>query len=226
MNRPEQKYTLMHKQKRKTHSGSSPPCACIPRSVLRDPAQKPNTRGGSCGRPRCRRENPDTEVSEYPMAVAMPPVPHPHERRRQASHPRRRIQSQAASQVSHRDEVRVTNAAFGGPREPAVWVGHGTWTDPRGTPRLPLTVFSLPVFRSACRGRSRWRKPLGTANSTRLREVGAVSAVCGASGETPITDGCTGTRQGPAARCHHSFWLRVYYKRRMCQPKGVIFEKN
>ena len=216
MNRPEQKYALIRKKKGKRTADPLHRAPVFLGVLYRIPRGSQKTRGGSCGRPRCRRENPDTEVSEYPMAVAVPPVPHPHERRRQASHPRRRIQSQATLRVSHRDEVRVTNAAFGGPREPAGWVGHGTWTDPRGTPRLPLTVFPLPVFRSACRGRSLWRKPLGTANSTRLREVGAVSAVCGASGETPITDGCTGTRQGPAARCHHSFWLRVYYKGRMC----------
>ena len=161
-----------------------------------------------------------------PWRLRCHPFPHPHERRRQASHPRCRIQSQATLRVSHRDEVRVTNAAFGGPREPAVLRGlrdmdGSPWDAMSPLHRVSFARLPLRLPRSEL-----WRKPLGTANSTRICEAVAVSAVCGASGETPITDGCTGTRQGPAARCHHSFWLRVYYKRRMCQPKGALFEKN
>ncbi|MBP3572624.1 MAG: hypothetical protein J6M42_11770 [Clostridia bacterium] len=94
--------------------------------------------------------------------------------------------------MSRSDETRVKDAAFGGPSGArVVVVGYGTLTVPRVTPVCAVTVVSLPVLRSACRGQSlygsRWVQQIHRGS-----EKPAVTAACGASGVSPITDGLYG----------------------------------
>ena len=144
-------------EKRKAPDGKAPPRAVFPWSALRDGTRKPRLAGIGCfagalgaaeSAPTQRTVTFLCERLRSPPSLILrtPSTELPiHAAAYRAKRPR---------EMSRSDETRVKDAAFGGPSGARVVVGYGTLTVPRVTSVCAVTVVSLPVLRSACRGQS------------------------------------------------------------------------